>query len=69
MSILERHAHSLKGAVGNLSANPAAAAAFQLEKDARNKNAESARKNLAEVERAVTQLMPALADLCVGASK
>ena len=37
MAVLERSAHSLKGAASNLSANATAAAALQLEQDARNK--------------------------------
>ncbi len=69
MTVLERSAHSLKGAVSNLSAKATAAAALQLEKDAKNKNAESAKASLAEVERAVKLLLPALADLCQGVSK
>jgi CheY-like chemotaxis protein len=66
MALLERSAHSLKGAVGNLSAQAAAAAASRLEKDAKNRDAESAEKSLAEVERAVKHLLPALAELCLG---
>jgi PAS domain S-box-containing protein len=63
MAVLERSAHSLKGAVGNLSAK-AAAAAQRLETDAKNKDAESAKESLAQAERAVKQLLPALAELC-----
>ena len=37
MAVLERSAHSLKGAVSNLSAKATAAAALQLEQDAKNK--------------------------------
>jgi len=69
MAALEMSAHSLKGAVGNLSAKAAAAAALQLEKDAKNKNAESAKESLMEVERAVSRLLPALAEICQGVSK
>jgi two-component system, sensor histidine kinase and response regulator len=68
MAALEMSAHSLKGAVGNLSAK-AAAAALQLEKDAKNKNVESAKESLMEVERAVSRLLPALAEICQGVSK
>jgi two-component system sensor histidine kinase/response regulator len=68
MAVLERSAHSLKGAVSNLSAK-ATAAALQLEKDAKNKDAEAAKKSLAEVERAVERLLPALAELCQGVTK
>jgi two-component system sensor histidine kinase/response regulator len=69
MPVLERSAHSLKGAAANLSAKPTAAAALLLEKDAKNKDAESAKKSLTEVERAVEHLLPALAELCQGVTK
>ena len=69
MAVLERSAHSLKGAVGNLSAKAAAAAAQQLEKDAKNKDTESAKESLAKVEGAVNKLLPALAELCQGVTK
>ncbi len=69
MAVLERSAHSLKGAVSNFSAKAAAAAALQLEQDARNKDAESAKKSLVDVERSVKNLLPALAELCQGVSK
>ena len=69
MAVLERSAHSLKGAASNLSAKATTAAALQLEKDAKNKDAESAKKSLAEVERAVEHLLPALAELCLGVTK
>jgi two-component system cell cycle response regulator len=58
MGVLERSAHSLKGAAGNLSAKTAAAAASRLEEDAKNKDAESAKNSLVEVERAVKNLAP-----------
>ena len=69
MTLLERSAHSMKGAVSNLSAKATAAAAQQLEKDAKNKNSESAKKSLAELERAVELLNPALIELCQGVTK
>jgi PAS domain S-box-containing protein len=69
MAVLERSAHSLKGAASNLSAKATAAAALQLENDAKSKDAESAKKSLAEAERAVERLLPALAELCQGAVK
>jgi CheY-like chemotaxis protein len=69
MAVLERSAHSLKGAAGNFSASVTALAALQLEKDARNKDAEAAKRSLLEVERAVQQLLPALAELCQGVPK
>jgi CheY-like chemotaxis protein len=69
MPLLERSAHSLKGAAGNFSAKHTAAAALHLESDARNKDATSAKESLMELERAVDQLLPALAGICQGASK
>ena len=69
MAVLERSAHSLKGAASNLSAKATAAAALQLEKDAKNQDAETAKKSLAEVERAVERLLPALAELRQGVTK
>jgi two-component system sensor histidine kinase/response regulator len=69
MAALEMSAHSLKGAVSNLSAMATAAAAMQLEKDAKNKDKESAKESLAQVERAVSRLLPALAGLCLGVTK
>ncbi len=69
MAVLERSAHSLKGAVSNLSAKATASAALQLEKDAKNKDTESAKQSLVQVERAVKQLLPALAELCQGVTK
>jgi two-component system, sensor histidine kinase and response regulator len=69
MTVLERSAHSLKGAASNLSAKATAAAALELEKDAKNRDAEAAKKSLAEVERAVERLLPALAELCQGVTK
>jgi HPt (histidine-containing phosphotransfer) domain-containing protein len=68
MAVLERSAHSLKGAASNLSAK-ATAAALQLEKDAKSNDAESAKKSLTEVERAVEPLRPTLAELCLGVTK
>ena len=69
MAVLERSAHSLKGAAGNLSAKAAAAAALQLEKDAKNNDLEAAQGSLVEVERAVKHLFPVLAELCHGVTK
>ena len=69
MAVLERSAHSLKGAASNLSAKATAAAALQLERDANNKNEKSAKGSLVEVERAVKQLLPVLAELCQGVTK
>jgi len=69
MAGLERSAHSLKGAAGNLSAKVTSAIAAQLEKDAKNMDAEAAKTSLGEVERAVKNLLPLLAELCQGVSK
>jgi PAS domain S-box-containing protein len=69
MNVLERSAHSLKGAAGNLSAKAVAAAALQLEKDAKNQNPAAASASLLEVERALKHLLPALAELCEGVAK
>ena len=69
MAVLERSAHSLKGAASNLSASAAAAAAMQLEKDAKNKDAAAAKASLQGVDRAVQALLPALAELCEGVAK
>jgi PAS domain S-box-containing protein len=69
MATLERTAHSLKGAMSNLSANAAAATAQQLESDAKNNNVESATENIAEVERAVKQLLQVLMEVCQEVAK
>ena len=66
---LERSAHSMKGAAGNLSAHATASAALQLEQNAKNGDAESAKTSLAILEGAVERLLPVLADLCQGVSK
>lgn len=69
MAVMERAAHSLKGAASNLSAKVAAGAAMRLETDARNKDADSAGKSLGELERTVERVLPALAELCQGVTK
>ena len=69
MAVLERSAHSLKGAAGNLSAKATGAAALRLETDARNQDAESAAASLAEVERSVRLLLPGLAAVCQEVTK
>ena len=69
MALLERSAHSLKGAASNLSAGAAAAAAQRLEKDAKNKDAAAAEATLVEVQCAVQTLLPALTELCEGVVK
>jgi two-component system, sensor histidine kinase and response regulator len=69
MRLLERSAHSLKGAASNLSAKPAATAASRLEKDAKSEDATAAKSSLLEVQRAVKALLPALAEICEGVTK
>jgi len=69
MIVLERSAHSLKGAASNLSAKVTTAAALKLEKDAKDNNVESAKESLAGVERALEGLLRALVELCQGVSK
>ena len=69
MEVLERSAHSLKGAAANLSAKAAAEAAMHLEKVAKDKNFEAATARLADVEQVMQRLLPALAELCDGVSK
>jgi HPt (histidine-containing phosphotransfer) domain-containing protein len=66
---LERFAHSLKGSAGHFSAHATANAALQLEQNAKNGDAESAKTSLGILERAVERLLPVLADLCQGVSK
>jgi HPt (histidine-containing phosphotransfer) domain-containing protein len=67
--VLERSAHSLKGAASNLSSKSAASVALKLEHDAQNKDEGSAKLSLAEVERVMQLLLPALSDICQGVSK
>jgi two-component system sensor histidine kinase/response regulator len=69
MAELERSAHSMKGAAGNLSAHATARAALRLEQNAKNGDAESANISLAILEGAVERLLPELADLCQEVSK
>jgi CheY-like chemotaxis protein/HPt (histidine-containing phosphotransfer) domain-containing protein len=69
MTVLERSAHSLKGAASNLSANLTSAAASQLEKNAKNGDVEASKASLTSLEGPVERLLPLLADLCQGVSK
>ena len=69
MIVLERSAHSLKGAAGNLSANLTAAAALELEKHAKSGDVESSKASLTNLEGAVDRLLLALAEVCQGVSK
>lgn len=59
-SAVERAAHTLKGAAGNLRANKVAAVAGRLEELARHKRLEEVRPVVAELEAAVLQLVPVL---------
>jgi two-component system sensor histidine kinase/response regulator len=68
-TVLERSAHSLKGAVSNLSSKATASVALKLEQDAKNKDAESSKASVAEIERIMNSLLPALSELCQGVSK
>ncbi|MCU1341949.1 MAG: domain S-box, partial [Candidatus Acidoferrum typicum] len=69
MILLERTAHSMKGAAGNMSALAAVNAASELEQSAKKKDAESSKSNLAALQGAVERLLPVLADLCQEVSK
>jgi two-component system sensor histidine kinase/response regulator len=69
MILLERSAHSMKGAAGNMSALVTVNAALQLEQSAKKGDTESSRANLAALEGAVERLLPVLADLCQEVSK
>jgi signal transduction histidine kinase/CheY-like chemotaxis protein len=69
MTLLERSAHSLKGAVSNLSSKSAANAALKLERDAKENNSRSAKESLAAVEGIMKLLLPALSELCQGVSR
>jgi CheY-like chemotaxis protein len=69
MALLERSAHSLKGAVSNLSSKAATSAALKLEQDAKEYNAQSAKESLTAVEEVMKLLVPALSELCQGVSK
>jgi two-component system sensor histidine kinase/response regulator len=69
MVLLERSAHSMKGAAGNMSAEVTVSAAFRLEQSAKKGDAESSKANLAALEGAIERLLPVLADLCQEVSK
>jgi PAS domain S-box-containing protein len=60
MQVLERNAHSMKGAAGNLCAAETAAAAAKLEKDAKSGDTAACAQSLASLERAVEILLPLL---------
>jgi PAS domain S-box-containing protein len=67
--LLERSAHSLKGAASNLSSKPTATVALKLEHEAKNRDAASAEISLTEIERIMKLLLPALSELCQGVPK
>jgi two-component system sensor histidine kinase/response regulator len=69
MVLLERAAHSLKGAAGNMSAEVTVGAALRLEQSAKKGDAESSKANLVALEGAIQRLLPVLADLCQEVSK
>jgi CheY-like chemotaxis protein len=69
MVLLERSAHSMKGAAGNMSAEVTVGAALHLEQSAKKGDAESSKTNLAALEGAIERLLPVLADLCQEVSK
>jgi two-component system sensor histidine kinase/response regulator len=60
---LERSAHSLKGAAGNLSAISVVNAARQLEKDAKSGNKESCQASFVQLEEAMKRLTLILVEL------
>jgi CheY-like chemotaxis protein len=69
MTVLERSAHSMKGAASNFSALVTAAAAERLEKSVGRGDRESLMAALAALEAAVNRLLPRLAEICQGVSK
>jgi two-component system sensor histidine kinase/response regulator len=69
MILLERSAHSMKGAAGNMSAEVTVGAALRLEQSAKIGDAESSKADLAALEGAIERLLPVLADLCQEVSK
>jgi HPt (histidine-containing phosphotransfer) domain-containing protein len=60
---LERAAHTLKGAVGNFGARAAAEAVLELELMGRARDFSRAQATLAELEKQIRLLLPALAAL------
>jgi HPt (histidine-containing phosphotransfer) domain-containing protein len=69
MQELGRSAHSMKGAASNFMAYGTASASAQLENDAKNGDAESAKASLSTLEAVTERLLPELAILCRGAVK
>jgi len=64
MQELGRSAHSLKGAASNFSAHETVMVAAQLEYDAKNGDAESAKASLSTLVVVVERLLRDLANLC-----
>ena len=60
---LEHHAHSLKGSVSTFGAGRAFEAAFELEKQGRNKDLRGAREGVLQLEQALAALRPELQSL------
>jgi len=60
---LQHSAHTLKGSVGNFAARAAFDAAFQLERMGKERRWEGAEQALAELEREIERLLPALKEL------
>ena len=60
---LEREAHSLKGSVANFGAEPAVAAALELEMIGRSGNLSDAREGFRRLSQSIAALQPELAAL------
>jgi CheY-like chemotaxis protein len=69
MILLERSAHSMKGAAGNLSAQVTVTAASKLEQSAKKGEAELSKENLTALEGAVERLIPLLENFTLEVSK
>src|SRR6266853_2774644 len=69
MILLERSAHSMKGAAGNMSAQVTVNSALHLEQSAKEGDAEASKVNLSALDAAVQRWPPVLADLCQEVSK
>jgi HPt (histidine-containing phosphotransfer) domain-containing protein len=60
---LHRSAHTLKGAVGNFSAQATFEAAFELESKGRSKQLEGAREAVESLKHELARLQPALSSM------
>lgn len=69
MQELGRSAHSMKGAASNFLANGTQQAASQLENDAKNGDAQSAKASLGTLEGVVERLFQELEGLCQESAK